>query len=329
MLNNLKIGLRLGAGFAITLVLLILVSVIGISRINQINDEINSLVKVDFPKTIWTGEIDGAINTIARRLRNSLLFSGDEARREIEAVAEQRKIISDAIDKLDKAISSDEGRAALGKLKTAREAYVLSQNKFIELQKNGKRDEAIAMLSGEMRATQAAYLKTIADLNTLQNNLVNKRGDEANALAQQSGNLLTGLAVVASVLAILFGFLITRSITRPVGEAVQIADKIAEGDFSVKIDSSAKDEVGQVLAALARAVEAVRNMSAEASRLAQAAVDGKLSTRADATQYKGEYQKIVSGVNNTLDAVIGPLNVAANYVDRISKGDIPAKITDT
>jgi hypothetical protein len=35
-----------------------------------------------------------------------------------------------------------------------------------------------------------------------------------------------------------------------------------------------------------------------------------------------------SGVNDTLDAVIGPLNVAASYVDRISKGDLPPKITD-
>ena len=42
----------------------------------------------------------------------------------------------------------------------------------------------------------------------------------------------------------------------------------------------------------------------------------------------GDYRKIVEGVNNTLDAVIGPLNVSAEYVDRISKGDIPPKITD-
>ena len=42
-----------------------------------------------------------------------------------------------------------------------------------------------------------------------------------------------------------------------------------------------------------------------------------------------EFRPIVVGVNATLDAVIGPLNVAAEYVDRISKGDIPAKITDS
>ena len=63
--------------------------------------------------------------------------------------------------------------------------------------------------------------------------------------------------------------------------------------------------------------------------LAKAAVDGKLATRADATKHGGDFRKIVKGVNDTLDSVIGPLNVAAEYVDRISKGDIPPKITDS
>ena len=68
---------------------------------------------------------------------------------------------------------------------------------------------------------------------------------------------------------------------------------------------------------------------ADANMLAKAAVEGKLATRADASKHQGDFRKIVQGVNDTLDAVIGPLNVAANYVDQISKGDIPAKITDT
>ena len=69
-------------------------------------------------------------------------------------------------------------------------------------------------------------------------------------------------------------------------------------------------------------------MMADANMLAKAAVEGKLSTRADATRHIGDYQKIVEGVNATLDAVIGPLNMAAEYVNRIGKGEIPPKITD-
>jgi methyl-accepting chemotaxis protein len=67
---------------------------------------------------------------------------------------------------------------------------------------------------------------------------------------------------------------------------------------------------------------------AETDRVMQAAVGGRLSTRATASKFVGGWFQLVDGVNKTLDAVIGPLNVSAGYVDRISKGDIPPKITD-
>ncbi len=61
-------------------------------------------------------------------------------------------------------------------------------------------------------------------------------------------------------------------------------------------------------------------MMADAMMLSQAAVEGKLATRADAGKHQGDYRKVVEGVNATLDAVIGPLNVAAERVDEISQG---------
>jgi methyl-accepting chemotaxis protein len=67
----------------------------------------------------------------------------------------------------------------------------------------------------------------------------------------------------------------------------------------------------------------------DADLLARAAVDGKLATRADASKHQGDFQKVVTGVNNTLDAVINPLNVTARYVDDIARGVIPPVITDS
>ena len=66
----------------------------------------------------------------------------------------------------------------------------------------------------------------------------------------------------------------------------------------------------------------------EVEKLTKAAVEGKLDIRGDVSKFKGGYAKIVQGINDTLDAFIGPLNVAAEYVDRISAGDIPDKITE-
>ncbi len=80
------------------------------------------------------------------------------------------------------------------------------------------------------------------------------------------------------------------------------------------------------------AIEQVRgNIKAlvdDTNRLAEAAVAGNLTARADTSRHQGDFRKIVQGVNDTLDAVITPLNVGASYVDRIAKGNIPEKITE-
>jgi methyl-accepting chemotaxis protein len=73
----------------------------------------------------------------------------------------------------------------------------------------------------------------------------------------------------------------------------------------------------------------LKALIADTNALIAAAVEGKLSTRADASQHQGDFRKIVDGINKTLDAVIGPLNVSADYVEKISRGDIPALITDS
>ncbi|MBI5657093.1 MAG: HAMP domain-containing protein, partial [Geobacter sp.] len=102
--------------------------------------------------------------------------------------------------------------------------------------------------------------------------------------------------------------------------------KIAAGDLSTNVNP--RDTQDEISPALKATTESLRGLVSEANMLTKAAVEGKLATRGDAAKFQGSYRDIVQGVNDTLDAVIGPLNVAAEYVDRISKGDIPSKITD-
>ncbi len=80
---------------------------------------------------------------------------------------------------------------------------------------------------------------------------------------------------------------------------------------------------------LAKVRDALDLLISDADRLSKAAIEGKLHTRIDSQKHQGDYKKIVEGMNATLDAVIGPLNVAADYIDNISKGNIPTKITDS
>jgi methyl-accepting chemotaxis protein len=123
--------------------------------------------------------------------------------------------------------------------------------------------------------------------------------------------------------------LLSKSVTRlqeSLRAKTQAAVQMSRGDLEVKVHLiSERDELGK---SLQKAVDTIRALVEESNTLTKAAVEGKLSTRGNAERFEGGYRDIVQGVNETLDAVIGPLNVAAKYVDRISKGDIPSKITD-
>ncbi|MGE0086324.1 MAG: methyl-accepting chemotaxis protein [Desulfococcaceae bacterium] len=107
-------------------------------------------------------------------------------------------------------------------------------------------------------------------------------------------------------------------------EAVQIAEKIADGDFTVQAKAlSDRDMFGK---SLIRMVKTLKDIVRSINSLTDAVLEGKLNTRGDAEKFGGEYARIIHGVNATLDAVVSPLRTTAGYVNRISKGDLPEPI---
>jgi methyl-accepting chemotaxis protein len=109
-------------------------------------------------------------------------------------------------------------------------------------------------------------------------------------------------------------------------DLIAYVTKIADGDMSAEMAKASKDD--QIHEWLMLLKGNINALVADVMTLSGGAVEGKLALRADATKHKGAYRDVVSGLNDTLDAVIGPLNVAAEYVDRISKGDMPPQIMD-
>ncbi|MEI8217002.1 MAG: HAMP domain-containing protein, partial [Eubacteriales bacterium] len=115
----------------------------------------------------------------------------------------------------------------------------------------------------------------------------------------------------------------------PLNVAAEYVDRISKGDMPPKISDSYNGDFNEIKNNLNTCIDAVNALVEDAVLLSVAAVEGRLDTRADAGKHAGDFARIVDGVNKTLDAVIGPLNVAAEYVDRISKGDMPPKISDS
>jgi len=118
------------------------------------------------------------------------------------------------------------------------------------------------------------------------------------------------------------------SVIGPLNVAAEYVDRISKGDIPEKITDEYKGDFNEIKNNLNQCIDAVNGLVFEAAMLTEAAKEGRLDTRGDVGKFSGDYATIVGGVNETLDSVIGPLNVAAEYVDRISKGDIPEPITD-
>jgi len=119
------------------------------------------------------------------------------------------------------------------------------------------------------------------------------------------------------------------AILLPIGEGNRILAQISAGKIDELIAQTYKGDHEKMKQAVNNVAAALQNMAKDVGTLVQAMLEGKLAVRADAAKHQGDFRKVIEGFNLTLDNVIKPLNVSAEYVDRISKGDIPPKITDS
>ncbi|MBN2693870.1 Cache 3/Cache 2 fusion domain-containing protein, partial [bacterium] len=103
--------------------------------------------------------------------------------------------------------------------------------------------------------------------------------------------------------------------------------KMSKGDFNFKvIIMSEHDEMAKSCQNLQTVL---KSLISDTEMLSNEAQNGNLDVRVDASKHQGDFRKIIDGMNNTLDNLIKPMMLTANYIDRISKGDIPSKITES
>ena len=102
-------------------------------------------------------------------------------------------------------------------------------------------------------------------------------------------------------------------------EQAEAAKSIAEGDLEIQISPRSEEDVlGHSMLSV---VEKLRGLVGETEKLTKAAISGELDVRGDAERFSGGFRQIVSGFNNTLDAMLEPLQVASDFINHVSKGD--------
>jgi methyl-accepting chemotaxis protein len=325
MFANMKIGVRLAIGFGVTLLLLAVIAIVSLTRIQALNSEIENMVNDKYPKTIEALDIIRAMNQVALINRNLLLVTDPaEIPKQQARQVEQRKIITDNVEKLEKTITSDEGKKLLANMKDARTKFVDELEKFQGMLQRGERDAAIKHLYTDLRATNDNYTGVIRKLIDFQDELMVKAGKDADALAGSSATLLTILSLVAAVMAILTGWIITRSVLKQLGGepdyARAMVARIAEGDLTVKMETNPKDN-SSLMYAMKQMVERLTQVVTDVNSGAQALASASEEVSATAQSLSQSASEQAAGVEETSASI-------EQMTSSIAQNTENAKITD-
>ncbi|RSZ47250.1 MULTISPECIES: methyl-accepting chemotaxis protein [unclassified Variovorax] len=248
---NLKIGTRLGAGFAIVLLLLAGMAGLGLNAMTDIQSRLNGIVTGNNVKVAAVNRMADAIRDIAILDSNLILLTDDAAmREESKKIVAARERFTENRAALAKLLATPEGKALLARIDEKVAVLVPLNAQLSELGLQNKNEEASALFISKF---QPAVRATIAELDAMSEHQ-ERRSQAANAEASAgyawSRNLMLALGSFAILLGAGIAWLITRSITRPIGEAVQVAEKVAAGDISSRIEVKSKDETGRLMLAL-------------------------------------------------------------------------------
>lgn len=251
MLNNFRIGLRMGLGFTIVIAVLLATLALAVSKMGELNNDMQTIVERRFPNVVTANDLIDHLNSATLSMRN-IVLSKDPAitKVELEKIAKIRVNFTELLDRLEKGIRTENGKVLLAKIKDKRVAFGKGLVEYLALIDAGKLDQATALMMGEMRETQAEYMASVNDMIKFQTEAILKAGEEAEATYESTRLLMIELAIGSALLALAIAFFVTRSVTRPISEATAVAGLLANGDLSASIHVRGKDEVGQLLAAM-------------------------------------------------------------------------------
>jgi len=249
--NDMKISTRLMFGFGTLVLLIALMGGASIVKIRGVEDAFDNVIQDFYPKVQVVNQVKEHLNRIARAMRNVVIMTDPaEVKKEVEAINVARQAIVARLDKLEQEIHTAEGKALFAKLVEARSAYVPLQSKVMELAAAGNVDEARALLLGEVRPRQLAYMAALDEFSKLEERLMDTAAKDAAVAITSVQTAVWASGGIALVFAVLMALWIIRAITRPINQAVELSRAVASGDLSRQFEVSGHNETAQLLSAL-------------------------------------------------------------------------------
>ncbi len=271
-IKNLKLGTLLGIGFSILILCGVFIALLGRAQLQKVGDDIKSLAEDRISAVVLVRDMKDNVNIIARAARNiALLTDGPQMDRQKARIEEARAKNTELIGKLDKLITSAEGRRLLALVTQTRGPYNQSLDKAVALGMANKNEESRDALFKEVNPLQSVFFEALDNLSDQQRKRLIDSAELSRSGAESAGMVVLVVAAIAAALGALLAWSIARRVKSQLGGepayAVSIAQEVARGNLAVDVQLKQGDSTSLLAAmemmrgSLSRVVAEVRQGS--------------------------------------------------------------------
>lgn len=250
-IRDVNVGIRLGTGFSLVLVLVIIMAVIGVWRLEGILHDTDNVTDRYLLRermaTEWLSIIDAnsALGLVVMTAGDADLkqFAAQKMKKNSERASVVQK-------KLEAMITSEGDKERIKNTAEKRKVYTDIRN---DVMQNGAQRDSTAtnqLIRDRLLPAMKEYSDSVRAMVDNQQELIDDAGSGIQNKGSSAVQTLIVLGVLAAVLGALIAWLITRSITRPLMSAVYVAREVAAGNLALQVVVDSKDQLGQLMLAL-------------------------------------------------------------------------------
>ena len=248
---NIKIGKRLGTGFMLILAMTVVIATVGVWRLNDVATSTRAMMAEPLTKerliTDWYGLNFASIRRTAAIVKSSDPALGPYFK---EDSAASVKRAAELLKQIEPLINGEQEKALFAKILEQRKLYSASRDGAVKAKADGDVEGAAKILDGAFTPAAKVYQDLLQELVTMQRTSIDATARQIDASAVRDTSVISMLTVFAVAFGVLCSWLLTTGITRPLRQALALAETVAAGDLTHTVATSAKDEMGALLTAL-------------------------------------------------------------------------------
>ena len=331
ILSNYRVGTRLGASFGLLLVSLIVLSIIGVSGMTSIQANLQRIVTKEYAKLTLTNSMRDAVRFQAVALRDVVMQEDlSFKKKELKLMKAARAKYKNADESLELLIDDTVGKDLQNKMRAAELAVQNEVESVINFSIDDKHVEAANTVRDKVRPLQIKLLENLDEMLKLLEDSANLASQQAHKTYKASLIGMIVLAIIAIVIGILTSIFITRSITQPLDQAVNMAKRITQGDLTSNLKVTGQDELSNLLRAFVE-------MNLTLSKIMTGVTEAAFSVSNSAKQMSGEAGVVnsragmtterIMQVSSTMEEMTVSISEVAESAENVTQASSNTKMT--